>query len=197
MKVAFGMKAHSGWAALVALGRLDGKLQVIDRRRMELVESVDASWAKQPYHAAEELERAEARILVKRGIETARRIAAREMRAAAKRARDNGHEVVACAVLLGEPMPDWSVDEILAVHFRMHKAEGVLFRDVLARAAVKCDLRFVGVPEKQLAQRAEETLGTSSSSLGKTIAALGKAAGPPWGKDQKDAALAAMIALQG
>ena len=28
-----------------------------------------------------------------------------------------------------------NLDEILAVHFRMHKAEGVLFRDALARAA--------------------------------------------------------------
>jgi len=25
-------------------------------------------------------------------------------------------------------MPDWSIEEILGVHFRMHKAEGVLFR---------------------------------------------------------------------
>jgi hypothetical protein len=29
------------------------------------------------------------------------------------------------------------------------------------------------------------------------IAALGKSAGPPWGKDQKDAALAALVALRG
>jgi hypothetical protein len=98
---------------------------------------------------------------------------------------------------MGEPMPDWSVDEILAVHFRMHKAEGVLFRDVLARAATTCGLRFVGVPEKQLAQYAEQALGSSMVVLQKSIATLGKEAGPPWGKDQKDAALAAMIGLQG
>jgi hypothetical protein len=197
MKVAFGMKAHSGWAALVVLGNLSGELQVVDRRRVELVEKVDASWAKQPYHAAEELDLAEARVLVRRGVETARRIAVREIRSAVKRARGNGYEVEACAVLMGQPMPDWTVDEILAVHFRMHKAEGVLFRDVLARAATTCGLRFVGVPEKQLAEHAEEALATSMNSLQKTIALLGKSAGPPWGKDQKDAALAAMIALQG
>jgi hypothetical protein len=197
MKVAFGMKAHSGWAALVVLGSLDGEPHVVDRRRVELVEPVDASWAKQPYHAAEELDPAEARVLVKRGVETARRIAVREMRSALKRARANGHEVEACAVLMGQPMPDWSVDEILAVHFRMHKAEGVLFRDVLARAATTCGLRFVSVPEKQLAEHAERALATSMSRLQKAIARLGKSVGPPWGKDQKDAALAAMIALRG
>jgi hypothetical protein len=196
MKVAFGMKAHSGWAALVVLGRFEGELQIVDRRRVELVEKHDASWAKQPYHAAEELNQSEARVLVKRGIEAARRIAVREIRSAVKRTHADGHQVETCAVLMGQPMPDWSVDEILAVHFRMHKAEGVLFRDALARAATACGLRFVGVPEKELGEYAERALATSISHLQKTVASLGKSAGPPWGKDQKDAALAAMIAWQ-
>jgi hypothetical protein len=197
MKVAFGLKAHSGWAALVVLGTRSGQLQVVDRRRMELVEKDEASWAKQPYHAAERLNSSDARELVRRGVETARRIAVREMRTAIKRAREAGHEVAACAVLVVDPMPDWTVDEILAVHFRMHKGEGVLFRDAVARAAGSCDLRLVRVPEKQLDENAERSLGASMNSLRKTIASLGKSVGPPWGKDQKDAALAAMIALQG
>jgi len=197
MKVAFGMKAHSGWAALVVLGTRGGELQVVERCRMELVEKDEASWAKQPYHAAECLNAGDARDLVTRGLVTSRRIAVREMRTAVKRARQAGHEVVACAVLVGDPMPEWSVDEILAVHFRMHKAEGVLFRDALARAAGACALKFFGIPEKQLEEQAERALGTSASSLRNTIASLGKSVGPPWGKDQKDASLAAMIALQG
>jgi hypothetical protein len=202
MKVAFGMKAHSGWAALVVLGTRSGELQVVDRCRMELVEKDEASWAKQPYHAAERLNAGDARDLVRRGLETARRIAVREMRTAVKRASEGGHEVTACAVLVVDPMPDWTVDEILAVHFRMHKAEGVLFRDALARAARACDLRLLRVPEKQLDDEAERALAPSINSLGvsslrKMIASLGKSVGPPWGKDQKDAALAAMIALQG
>src|SRR5712671_5261137 len=197
MNVAFGMKAHSGWAALVVLGTHSSDLQVIDRYRMELVEKHEASWAKQPYHAAERLNAGDARALVTRGLETARRIAVREMRTAVERARDAGHEVAACAVLVVDPMPDWTVDEILAVHFRMHKAEGVLFRDALARAATACSLRLVGVPEKQLNEHAERALAASVSGLRKTIASLGKSVGPPWGKDQKDASLAAMIALHG
>ena len=195
MKVAFGMKAHSGWAALIVLGRQGGALEVVDRRRMELVEK-DASWAKQPYHAAERLHVAEARDLVERGLDMARRIAVREMRTAVDRVRDAGHQVGACAVLVGDPMPDWTVDEILAVHFRMHKAEGVLFRDALARAASVCDLRLLAIPEKQLDEHAERSLTASLNSVRTTIASLGKSVGPPWGRDQKDASLAAMIALQ-
>jgi len=193
VKVAFGMKAHSGWAALVVLGISDGEFAVVDRRRVELVEE---EWAKQPYHAAEEMKGAKARNLVGRGIDAARRIAVREMRAAVKREKDRKNEVIACALLTGNAMPEWSVDEILSVHFRMHKAEGVLFRDVLARAAETCGLKLVAIPEKQLMKHTEKALGIKASTLVSKVAALGKLVGPPWGKDQKDAALGAMVAFK-
>lgn len=193
MKVAFGLKAHSGWAALVALGEQNGDLVVTERRRIELVED---SWAKQPYHAAEDLPPKTARELVTRGIQQTKRVATRELRAAVKRQRDLGNQVTAIAVLMGNPMPDWTVDQILAVHFRMHKAEGVLFREVLAHAAEACSLNLLKVREKDLATEAEKTLKRPAAVLAQTIAVIGKVAGPPWGKDQKDAALAALMALR-
>jgi hypothetical protein len=192
MKVAYGLKAHSGWAALVALGKSEGEFVVVERRRVELVEE---EWARQPYHAAEELDANDARKLVKRGIDAAYRMATRELRAALERERKRKNEVAACAVLVGNPMPEWSVEQILAVHFRMHQAEGVLFRDALVNAAQKWSIRVIEVPEKTLLSYAEEALRTSAADLSKTISAIGKSIGPPWGKDQKDAALAAMVAL--
>ena len=192
--VAFGMKAHSGWAALVVIGVGSGTTVVVDRRRMELV---DDEWARQPYHAAGGLAPDRARDVVKRGVDAAHRVAVREMRAALTRESERENDVVACAVLVGEPMPDWTTDEILAVHFRMHKAEGVLFRDALVRAGEACGLRLVAIPEKHLATHAQSTLGTPASGLVKKVATLGKSVGPPWGKDQKDAALAALVALNG
>jgi hypothetical protein len=192
MKVVFGLKAHSGWAALVVIGRQGGEFVVVDRRRLELVEH---EWANQPYHAAEGLEAKEARELVKRGIEAARKIARRELKAAVKRDKDRGNEVAACAVLVGNPLPDWSVDQILAVHFRMHQAEGVLFRDVLIEAAKACELKLITLPEKTLVQDAEKLLRSPSRDLARRVATMGKSAGPPWGKDQKDATLAALVAF--
>jgi hypothetical protein len=197
VRVALGLKAHSGWAALVALGGGGGDLRVVDRHRIELVQQADASWARQPYHAAEGLKPAAGREVVRRGVAGARRAALAAIRLAVRRARDAGHDAVAGAVLVGDPMPAWSVDEILAVHFRMHKAEGVLFRDVLLRAVKACGLRVVAVPEKRLMQDARRILATPAGGLVKTLGALGRSVGPPWGKDQKEAALAAMIALQG
>ena len=194
MKVAFGMRAHSGWAAFVVVGKRDGNFLMVDRRRIALVED---EWAKQPYHAAEDLKPEAARDVVKRGVEAAHWIAVREMRAAVKREQERENEVTACAVLVADPMRDWSTQEILAVHFRMHKAEGVLFRDALVRATEACGLRLVAIHEKQLTKRAETALRTPASDLLKKITALGKPVGPPWGKDQKDAALAALVALHG
>ena len=193
MKVVFGLKAHSGWAALVVIGKQGSNFVFVDRRRLELVEE---EWAKQPYHAAEGAEPQEARAVVKRGIEAARRIARRELRAAVKREQNRGNEVAGCAVLVGNPMPDWTVEQILAVHFRMHQAEGVLFRDVLIEAAKACELKLLTLPEKTLVPEAEKLLRSPASELSQRVGALGKTAGPPWGKDQKDATLAALVAFR-
>jgi hypothetical protein len=178
MKIAAGFKAHSGWAALVVIGISGSELSVIERSRIELIDPGE-TWAKQPYHAAEELPAAEARRLVQRGIDSAHRIAKREMRAFVRRMA--GHDIAGCAVLVGTPMPDWTIEQILAVHIRMHKAEGVLFPAALIAAAKACDLNVVAIPEKGL-------------TLDDAVVTLGKSVGPPWGKDQKTAAMAAMIA---
>jgi hypothetical protein len=193
LKVAFGLKAHSGWAALVVVGARDGAREVVDRRRVELVED---ECARQPYHAAQELKGDSARGVVRRGVDAAHRLARHAVRSAIERESERGNEVIACGVLVVDPMPDWSTDEILAVHVRMHKAEGVLFRDALVRAGAGCGLKLVAIPEKLLTSRAQAVLGMRASGLADEIARLGKSVGPPWGKDQKDAALAAMVALQ-
>jgi hypothetical protein len=196
LRVCLGLKAHCGWSALIVLGRLDGQARVIDRQRIELVDADDAAWAKQPYHAADGLGPDEARAVVERGIASARRIAIRELQSTVERSRESGRPVVGCAVLVPEPMPDWSVDQILAVHMRMHKAEGVLFPDALARAAERCGVPLVAIRERQLDEYAAKSLATPASRLADELVALGRSIGPPWGKDQKSAALAALVALK-
>jgi hypothetical protein len=181
------LKTHSGWAVLVAIGKDRGQtFHLIERRRVELV---DEAWAKQPYHAAEGLRIEEARDVVRRGIDAARAIAVREIKAAMQRLKDAGYATVSCGIITGNPMPvDWTVDDILAVHFRMHKAEGVLFQDVLLSAARACSLKAVSVNEKRLFEEA----GRTQMEL---LAQIGRNAGPPWGQDQRSAALAAMTAF--
>lgn len=177
---------------MVVLGENEGKFELIDRLRIELVEE---PWAKQPYHAAETLKPEIARALVERGIKSANSAAAKELKILVQREVDRKNVVTACAVLSSSAMPEWTVDEILSVHFRMHKAEGVLFREAILKAAKLCKLRAIEILEKSLMSEAPSRLGLSEKSLTTTIANLGKVCGPPWARDQKDAAVAAMIAL--
>jgi hypothetical protein len=195
MRAAVGIKTHSGWAAVVVVGQSDSRRQIIERSRIELVDPQEAAWAKQPYHAAEGLEKARARDIVNRGVEASRRVALKEVRRLKERLREARHDVVGCAVLVGSPMPNWTIDQILAVHVRMHKAEGVMFPDALARAADACGLPIVLVPESEAGALAERSLATPVTALMDEIAMLGKSVGPPWGRDQKYAALAAMGTL--
>lgn len=196
MKTVLGLKAHSGWAALVALGFRGDRTEVVERRRIELI-APGSEWAKAPYHAAEELKPEQGRRLVERGIAAAFRQSARALGDVVKELRVRGLEPVTCAVLVGTPMPAWSVAEILAVHFRMHKAEGVLFREALSKAAEEAGLEVVPVPEKSLQADAPRALGAPWSAIAPEIDALRAAVGAPWGKDQKEAALAALIAGRG
>lgn len=194
MKVALGLKAHSGWAALVCMASERGEVRVTRRTRIELVDP-DAMWAKQPYHAAEMLENRAACELVTRATQHVRRVAVRQLREMVSQCQASGDELVGCAVVTPQPMPAWSTTDILAVHFRMHKAEGVLFPDALCRAAEACGVALVPVPEKQLHTLAKDILGAPLDRVMESVTTLGKLVGAPWGRDQKLATLAALIAL--
>jgi hypothetical protein len=184
MKVAAGLKTHSGWACLVIVGSEDRSRAILERSRLELVEP-GRIWTKAPYHAAEGRKPTVAKRIVERGKRAAHKVARVEIERLAERLRQAHHELVGCGVIVGAPMPDWSVDDILAVHVRMHQAEGAMFPRALADALADLALPLVLVPKKDA-----EAQGTSNR-----IATLGKGLGPPWGQDQKQAAAAATIVL--
>ena len=196
-RVAFGLKAHSGWAALVALSEGARSLGVVERCRLELADPADAAWAKALYHAAEGLDPADAEDVVRRAIASAHTHAGRALERALAERRACGDEVVGCGVLLGTGMPGWSVAEILAVHMRMHKAEGELFRAALVAGATRAGLDVTGIREKELEVLAGKALRLAPRERGARLAEAGRRAGPPWARDQKEAALAAWIALRG
>jgi hypothetical protein len=191
MRVALGLKARTGRALLVAVGGVD-ELTVLERAQLPLLPEGD--WA--PYHAAEGLPPAAARERVSRSIASAHRLAAAGIRDAAERLAAAGHFVCACGVLVGTGMPAWSTEEILAVHVRMHKAEGELFRDVLVAGARAQGLEVVALREKSALSDAAEMLGLPRAQLDARLASLGRAVGPPWTRDQKEAAAAAIVALR-
>jgi hypothetical protein len=192
MRVAFGLKARTGRAILVAVGADGAGTAVVERAQLPLL----PAGAFAPYHAAEGLEPEQARASVQRDIDAAHRLAASGIRDAARRIASAGHELRGCAVLVGPGMPPWTTEQIIAVHVRMHQAEGALFRDVLVAGAKTCALALTTLPEKSALDSAAQTLGVTRERLEARLAALGKSAGPPWAKDHKEAAAAALVALE-
>src|SRR5947208_2598466 len=51
-RAAIGIRAHSGWGALVAISGSPGSLRIIDRRRVIVADDAIAG-SKQPYHFSE------------------------------------------------------------------------------------------------------------------------------------------------
>jgi len=62
-------------------------------------------------------------------------------------------------------------------------------------ASQNCCLTTVGVPESALPARVAEALGTPEGDVSSLVLQLGRDHGPPWGRDQKAATMAALIAL--
>jgi hypothetical protein len=182
-RAAIGVRAHSGWAALVAVAGKPGSVQVLDRRRIVIADP-QAPGANQPYHFAEKLElpAAEKHLASCAAVSERRALAAfrdvvREL---------NGYEVAGAAILLasGRPLP--SLPEILASHALIHTAEGEFFRQAVRQACERLGICVTGIRERELGD---------GSALQREIANLGKVVGPPWTQDQKMAALAAMMVL--
>ena len=190
-RVALGLKARTGRAVLVAVAGDVREPRLVERAQMKLLP--DGAFA--PYHAAAELPSADMRESVERDIATAHALAAEGVGKAAARLRRAGFLVCGCGVLIGPGMPRWSVEEIVAVHVRMHQAEGKLFRDALVAGARACELAVTTLRERSALDDAATAIGASRERIDAQIASLGRAAGAPWGKDQKEAAAAALAAL--
>lgn len=195
-RAALGFRAHSGWAAAVAIGGPIESPAVIDRRRLELIEANDPH-GKQPYHAAAELALEQAEKLLAQYLKTSTMIARRGFRVLVADLRKNGYGVCACGVLhaSGRPLPELA--KILDSHPLLHAAEGILFRAVLTRASDHCKIPVTAVRERELFLQATTRLHLSPSELKHRLAEMGKPLGPPWGQDEKFAAIAGWLALAG
>jgi hypothetical protein len=182
-RAAIGVRAHSGWAALVAVAGKPGSVQVLDRRRIVIADT-QGPGANQPYHFAEKLELQAAEKHLASCAAVSERLALAAFRAVKQEL--NGYEVAGAAILLasGRPLP--SLSDILASHALIHTAEGEFFRHCVRQACERLGICVTGIRERDLGQ---------GSALQSEIAKLGKIVGPPWTQDQKMAAMAAMMVL--
>jgi hypothetical protein len=189
-----GLRAHSGWAALVAIARSPGGPEVVDRRRVVLADPRVAG-SLQPYHAAAERGLAKGAALVSDLQARARRLAQQGLASVKKELEDRGYALVGATVLLAAGRPLLDLETTLSSHALIHTADGEHFRDALVGASADCKIPVSRIRERDLLRTAETSLGMSASALQAIVASLGRALGPPWTQDQKLAALAAWVAL--
>lgn len=194
-RAAIGVRMHSGWGALVAVSNSAGTVEVIERRRVAIT-TPGTSGANQPYHFAENLGLPEAETFLANCFAASKRLALAAVRDVVGELRGRQYRVVGSAVLLasGRPLPPLS--KILASHALIHAAEGEFFREAFRMACEDLDLSVTGFRERNLNECVQTTLGKGATRVWRQISTLGRSLGPPWTKDQKSAALAALVVLQ-
>jgi hypothetical protein len=194
-QAAIGFRAHSGWAAAVAVCLDSGSPVVLARQRVHLVETFTYEF-RQPYHTAEKMLDGQAREFISRMQAEARRLAYLAVRGLESRVQEQGVKLTRCGLLLasGRPLP--LLEKILASHALIHTADGELFREALLHASARCGLRDFTIKEKELLERAGQVFHLKSADLMARITELGHSFGSPWSQDEKFATLAAWLALR-
>ncbi|HEY7700266.1 MAG TPA: hypothetical protein VIE88_17705 [Vicinamibacteria bacterium] len=188
-RAAIGFSVHTGWAASVVVEGPPGNPRLLDRRRVRLAESDDTLQAE-VYHRAAEMTGAAAAKFVRAAEAAAARRAEEALRALLE-----GRGLVTVALLTGAAKLPADLAGILRSHPLIHTAEGVFYREALAGAAEKCGLAVVRIPRRELQDRFASALRMDDGKARELLKAMGQEAGPPWARDQKDGAMAALVAL--
>ena len=193
MTAALGFSARTGWAAAVAVALDRGGRPVLLERRM--VELIDSTVPRQVYHAASGLPLDRAATMVRRSEQVAGELAGAAVASMVAGLLSRGETAVAAGIPVGgSPVPA-ELETVLASHMLLHAAEGDLFRQALMAAADEHGLEVFAIPARDLMAAAGRELGSSADTIRRTLTELGRPLGPPWRKDEKDATLAAWLAL--
>jgi len=191
---ALGIRMHSGWGVLVAVSGDAASLEVLDRRRIVIIDP-EIQGSTQPYHHAANLGLPEAERYLANCEAISERLAFTAVGELLKELDARGCRIAGAAVLLasGRPLPPLA--KILASHPLIHTAEGEFFRNAVSKACERLKIPVTAVRERELEQRAKTTFGNAASRVQRRISTLGVSLGPPWTKDHKTAALAAAMIL--
>ena len=180
----------------MALGGSLRSPEVIDRRRIELIEA-GSPGGVQPYHVARTMDLPKAQEFINSVIAAIDRSALIAVRALADAVNGMGQQIRCCGIVLasGRALP--SLEATLRSHAMVHTAEGELYRAAIARAAKNLSWRCVRVPERDLYKIAAKQLHIPEPKLKARITEMGRALGSPWSADEKCATLVAWLALAG
>jgi hypothetical protein len=190
MATVTGVSDHYGWAELVTVTIRDGVPVILDRQRARLI---DPGLPSAPYHhEGLELPIDEAEQVIRKTrasvTEHCRRVVD-----ALKSSFD-----VDAIVIQESPYKELpgSVSQVLASRPLTNAADGMLYREEMARQASAMGLVVHRFPRKsdQLGA-ASRALGRSASDVAAILTNFGKLVGSPWRKEHKHVAAAALCVL--
>jgi hypothetical protein len=181
-RAALGFCARTGSTIAIAIDLKEDEPRILGRWAVDLT---DDRVPAQVFHAVEGWDMSTAVPFVERAIDVVRRVAVQRL--AELVGRVPGVVTVGIIGGNGEPIP---VAKALTAHPLMHAAEGALYREALVDAAAQTGLAVTKTPWR----RADELLREATAA--KIVAGLGAQVGPPWRKEQKRAAVAALVALR-
>jgi hypothetical protein len=187
-----GLRPHTYWTAAVVMAGPPEAPRVIERRRIVFAEGDE----RFVFHQAGELELAAGRALVGRVRASTLANAAREISRLLQELAASGVRAGAAVAPLGRQTPPDDLAQILRSHALMHAAEGHFYREVVADACASLGLAVDRPFEHQLMPLAGQVLCPDGPGLEERLRAMGAALGPPWGEDQKLAAVAAWLRLR-
>ncbi len=157
--------------------------EVIDRQRIELLEPGLPNLPH--HHECQGLPADEAEALVERVRASAG--------ACAREALEALPSAVRAIAIRARPALPPTVAERVASYWAQTRADGVMYRDVLAEAAEARGWQVIEYDPKTVFEEAAAALRVDD--ITPRLQAIGKALGSPWQKDHRMAAAAAMAAL--
>jgi hypothetical protein len=194
-RAALGFRAHSGWAAMVALEGDAAAPRVILRRRLELLDRGMAG-AAQPYHTAAGMNLEDAKVFLDQCRSATHAAACHAVRCAVMEIAKKGYQVAGGCVLLGSGRQVSDLQTILRSHPMLHTAEGEFYREAVRAGCAAGAVPVIGVREKVAREALAEVLGLDLEEVDRRVAELGKLIGPPWRQDEKLAAMGAWIVMR-
>lgn len=191
---AIGFSPHSGWAAMVVIGEQAGTPEVLSRSRVLLIDEQDPE-SKQPYHAVEFLCVEEATGRLDGYMKVARNMASAAIEAQCAKLQRQNISVESVGIIESSGRKRTALSSISASHAMIHAADGDHFRNALSAAAELLRLRVCRVRARDLDAFAAGHLRRPLVRAAGRMDMLGRELGPPWGADQKKAALLAWALL--
>lgn len=194
-RAALGFRVHTGWAALVAVAGPAPAPVVLERSRIEMISGSDPETSPFVYHVASTLPPDAAERFVRQQADLAAARAKDAVTTVVRRLRDQGYRIATSGIVAANRPLEATLDAILEAHSLIHSAEGELYRRAIMAAGAACGAPVAPIAARELFARGAEGLGLSDPALRQWLAGAGRSMGKPWGQDQKEALLVALLAL--